>query len=258
MQVSEAMTRDVRIASPDQTISEVARIMAECDVGSLPVGENDRLVGMITDRDITVRAVAQGCAPDTRVREVMTQDVKYCFEDEDIGSVAYNMGDIQVHRLPVVNRDKRLVGIVALADIANCEGARPAGQAVCGISTPSGQHGQPWQQTASGAAQHQLGAGSGHAKGGQQYQQQGDLANQQSLSGRGAQHQYHPHRTNRRDPRPTRIVPPEPNPARPATAGRAASSLDPAEQPHHQDDQQHEADDAAWGIAPRGAVRPGR
>jgi IMP dehydrogenase len=134
------MTRDVRIASPDQSIRDVAQIMAQSDIGSLPVGDHDRLVGMITDRDIAVRAVAQGRSPDTKVRDVMSGDIKYCFEDEDLATVAQNLGDVQLHRLPVVNRDKRLVGIVALADIANCEGARPAGQAVCGISGPAGQH----------------------------------------------------------------------------------------------------------------------
>lgn len=139
MQVCDAMTRDVRIAHPEQTLHDVARIMAECDVGALPVGEKDRLVGIITDRDIAVRAVAEGKSPDaTRVREIMSQNVKYCFEDEDIAEVAHNMGEIQVHRLPVLNHDKRLVGIVALADIANCEGMDPAGDAICGISSPSG------------------------------------------------------------------------------------------------------------------------
>ena|SRR5438094_7859662 len=134
MRVSEAMTRDVQIANPEQSICDVAKIMAECNVGSLPVGENDRLVGMITDRDIAVRAVAEHKSPDTRVRDVMTQDVKYCFDDEDIKHVATNMGDIQVHRLPVLNREKRLVGIVSLADVATKAGAAPAGKAVSGIS----------------------------------------------------------------------------------------------------------------------------
>lgn len=138
MRVSDAMTRDVQIANPNQTLHDVAQIMAECDVGCLPVGENDRLVGMITDRDIAVRAVAKGKSPDqTMVRDVMTQDVKYCFDDQDLTDVAQNMSDIQVHRLPVVDHDKHLVGILALADIANCEGAEVAGTAVCGISTPS-------------------------------------------------------------------------------------------------------------------------
>ena len=134
MRVSEAMTRDVQIANPEQSICDVAKIMAESNVGSLPVGENDRLVGMITDRDIAVRAVAEHKSPDTRVRDVMTQDVKYCFDDEDIKHVATNMGDIQVHRLPVLNREKRLVGIVSLADVATKAGAAPAGKAVSGIS----------------------------------------------------------------------------------------------------------------------------
>src|SRR5688572_32801984 len=84
MRVSEAMTRDVRVANPGQTICDVAKIMAEIDAGAVPVGENDRLVGMITDRDIAVRAVAAGKGPDTPVREVMSQEVKYCFDDEDL------------------------------------------------------------------------------------------------------------------------------------------------------------------------------
>ena len=140
MQVREAMTTDVRTLDPDQTLQEAARMMAECDVGSLPIGEGGRLVGMVTDRDITIRAVAQGKSADTHVRDIMTKDVKYCFEDEDIEHVARNMGDIQVHRLVVLDRTKQLVGIVALADIANTEGADPAGEAVCGISEPAGSH----------------------------------------------------------------------------------------------------------------------
>jgi CBS domain-containing protein len=137
MQVCDAMTRDVRIANPNQSIHDVARMMAQYDVGSLPVGEEDRLIGMITDRDITVRAVAEGKSPETTVREVMSDEVKYCYEDEDIADVAQNMGENQVHRLPVVDHDKRLVGIIALADIANYDGSTSAGEAVCGISEPT-------------------------------------------------------------------------------------------------------------------------
>lgn len=136
MQVSEAMTTHVHMLNEDQTIEEAARMMAQCDVGSLPVNDGGKLVGMVTDRDITIRAVAEGKPASTRVSDVMTRDVKYCFEDEDIEHVARNMGDVQLHRLVVLNRDKQLVGIVALADIANCEGAEPAGEAVCGISEP--------------------------------------------------------------------------------------------------------------------------
>ncbi|HYN12406.1 MAG TPA: CBS domain-containing protein [Burkholderiales bacterium] len=142
MRVSEAMTREVRIADPGQTIRDAAKIMKDIDAGVVPVGENDRLVGIITDRDIAIRAVALGKGPDTPVREVMSQDVKYCFDDEDMDHVAQNMGDIQVRRLPVVNRDKRLVGIVSLGDVAVTEGRKPAGEAIVGISRPGGPHSQ--------------------------------------------------------------------------------------------------------------------
>ena len=137
MKVKDAMTYEVHLASPNQTIREVAQAMAELDVGALPVGDKDRLVGMITDRDIAVRAVASGRGPATKVREVMSNTVKYCFEDEDISHISENIADIQLHRLPVMSREKRLVGIVALGDTANAGGAQPAGRALCGISAPN-------------------------------------------------------------------------------------------------------------------------
>ena len=125
-----------------QTIRDVARLMAEIDAGVLPVGENDRLVGMITDRDIALRAVAKGLGPDTLVREVMSKEqVLYCFEDDDVDDVAKNMGDNQVRRLPVVNRDKRLVGIVSIGDLAVKE-KKAAAKAVSGVSKPGGAHSQ--------------------------------------------------------------------------------------------------------------------
>ncbi|WP_149537486.1 CBS domain-containing protein [Siccirubricoccus phaeus] len=142
MKVSDKMTRDVRLASPDDSIQQAARCMAECDTGALPVGRGDRLVGMVTDRDIAVRGIAQGKGLDTRVHEVMTTDVKYCFEDEDLDHVARNMGEQQVRRLPVVNRDKRLVGILSLGDVAMGEGPWPAGDALAGASRPGGAHSQ--------------------------------------------------------------------------------------------------------------------
>ena len=142
MRVSEAMSRDVRVANPGQSIRDVARTMAEIDAGALPVGENDRLVGMITDRDIAIRAVAQGKGPETPVREVMSKEVRYCFEDEDLEHVARNMGDIQVRRLPVVNRDKRLVGIVSLGDVAQNEDCETTGEATGGVSQRGGKHSQ--------------------------------------------------------------------------------------------------------------------
>ena len=140
MLVNEAMSREERIANPQQGIREAAKIMAEIDAGALPVGENDKLVGMITDRDIAVRAVAEGKGPDTPVSEVMSHDIKYCYEDEELDHVSRNMADIQVKRLPVVNRDKRLVGILALGDIAGKAGTRVTGRAVEGISRPGGKH----------------------------------------------------------------------------------------------------------------------
>jgi CBS domain-containing protein len=142
MRVSEAMTRDVKICTPGQSIREAAKTMAEIDAGAMPVGENDRLIGMITDRDIAIRGVAQGKGPDTPVREVMTVDVKYCYDDEDLEHVAQNMGDIKVRRLPVVNREKRLVGIVALADLARAEDRQTVAKTVKKVSKPGGPHTQ--------------------------------------------------------------------------------------------------------------------
>ena len=96
MLVREAMTDKVCIVNPEQTICDAARLMADNDIGALPVGENDRLVGMITDRDIAVRAVAAHQSPDTKIRDVMSSEVLYCFEDEDLDHVAGNMGDVKV------------------------------------------------------------------------------------------------------------------------------------------------------------------
>jgi CBS domain-containing protein len=142
MRVAEVMTRNVRLIEPNQTIRDAAQLMAEMDAGLMPVREGDRLVGMITDRDIAVRAVAQGRGPDTPVREVMTDEVKYCFEDEDTAAVERNMAEIQVRRLPVLTRDKRLVGILSLSDLAMSDKAAKVGAAVAGISQPGGQHSQ--------------------------------------------------------------------------------------------------------------------
>jgi CBS domain-containing protein len=142
MHVNEAMSTDVKIASPNQTLKEAAMIMAEIDAGILPVGDNDRLVGMITDRDIAVRGVAKGLKPDAKVREVMSKEVMYCFEDDDIDDVALNMAELKVRRLPVLNREKRLIGIVSLGDIAMTDGPDMAGEAICGISEPGGMHSQ--------------------------------------------------------------------------------------------------------------------
>jgi CBS domain-containing protein len=143
MKVREAMTREVQLVRPDQTIREAARLMSELDIGALPVEENDRLIGMITDRDIAVRAVAEGHGPDTQVGKVMTQEIRYCFEDQSIDEVTQNMAEQRIRRLPVLSRDKRLVGILSLGDLAIDETAQEeAGEALGGISRPGGQHSQ--------------------------------------------------------------------------------------------------------------------
>jgi len=142
MKISNYMTKNVRIISPDQSLLDAAKAMANLDAGALPVSENDRLVGMITDRDIAVRGVAEGKGPDTLIREVMSPEIKYCFDDEEAADVLRNMSDLKVRRLPVVNRDKRLVGIISLGDLAMNGEAAQAGAALGGISQPGGEHSQ--------------------------------------------------------------------------------------------------------------------
>jgi CBS domain-containing protein len=136
MQIAEIMSRDVQLASPKQTVQEAARLMVELDVGAIPVADNDRLVGMLTDRDICVRAVAAGKSPkECRVGEVMSADVKYVFEDETTEDLARNMSTLQVRRMPVLNREKRLVGIVSIGDLATTKGtAAETKDAISGVS----------------------------------------------------------------------------------------------------------------------------
>jgi CBS domain-containing protein len=142
MKVDTAMTRDVRLVKPDQSIREAAQLMEEIDAGALPVTDKDRLVGMITDRDIAIRAVAHGMPPDTRIRDVMSPGILYCFDDQDLDEVAQNMGKNQVRRLPVISHDKRLVGILSLGDLASKEDARAVGKAISRVSEPGGKHSQ--------------------------------------------------------------------------------------------------------------------
>jgi CBS domain-containing protein len=137
MQVQDLMSHDVVITNPRESLRTVAKRMAAMDVGILPVGEDDRLVGMITDRDIAIRGVAQGLGPNSKVADVMTPEVKYCFVDQEVDEIVANMADLQVRRLPVLDRDKRLVGILALSDIATSDDADFAGAALSGISRPA-------------------------------------------------------------------------------------------------------------------------
>jgi CBS domain-containing protein len=137
MQVSEIMTREVDLVGPNTTMRDAARKMRADNVGALPVGENDRLVGMVTDRDIAMRGVAdERAGGNTTVREIMSEGVAYCYDDDDIEDAAQTMARHQVRRLPVVNREKRLVGVIAMADLSRA-GADAAQLALEGVSQPS-------------------------------------------------------------------------------------------------------------------------
>lgn len=142
MRISECMSTDVRVAAPDNTMQSAAQAMADIDAGFLPVAQDDRLIGIVTDRDIAIRGVAAGRPPEASIREVMSEEVRYCFADEDSDRVLDNMGDIQVRRLPVIDREKKLVGIVSITDLASDGDGRRAGKALGGIARPSAQHSQ--------------------------------------------------------------------------------------------------------------------
>lgn len=138
MLIREIMSHPVEIAVPDDSVTTAAKKMAALDCGALPVCEEDRVIGILTDRDIVTRAIAAGIDPDEcYVREIMSGDVKYCYEDESVADLARSMKVLRVKRLPVIDRDKRLVGIVSLGDIAVTAGAAPQAQAALqGISQP--------------------------------------------------------------------------------------------------------------------------
>jgi CBS domain-containing protein len=137
-QVADVMTRDVRVVSPKDSIQRAAQFMDELNVGVVPVCDGSRLLGMVTDRDITVRGVAAGKMADTPVTEVMSEHVRWCYEDQDIDEVMDEMRDAQIRRLPVVDHDKKLVGIVSLGDLAD-RGSddKRVGETLKDISTPS-------------------------------------------------------------------------------------------------------------------------
>jgi CBS domain-containing protein len=121
MEIREIMTTNVECIAPDLTIQDAARKMRDLDVGFLPVCENDKLIGTVTDRDIVLRAIAEGRNPTTTARSVMTKGVFFCYEDEDVEACAEHMKDNEVKRLLIVNRDKRLVGVVSIGDLARAE-----------------------------------------------------------------------------------------------------------------------------------------
>lgn len=138
-QICDVMTRDVRTVMPDDSVQHAAQCMDQLNVGSVPVIDGDKLVGMVTDRDITVRAVASGRdAESTKVSEVMSSNVRWCYDDQDIDDVLDEMRDTQIRRVPVLNREHRLVGIVSLGDLAERGSSEPrVAEALKDISTPS-------------------------------------------------------------------------------------------------------------------------
>lgn len=118
-QIRDVMSKDFKFITPETTIQQAAQQMRDGDFGFLPIGENDRLVGMITDRDIAIRSAAEGQDPaSATVGDIMTPKTYYCFDDQAVEEVCDNMAEIKVRRLPVVNRDKRLVGVVSLGDVS--------------------------------------------------------------------------------------------------------------------------------------------
>ena len=142
MKVSDVMTRDVQTVRPDQTAREAASFMLRADAGSIPVTEGERLIGMITDRDIAVRGVAEGHGPETPVRELMTDDVICARDSDDVEDVASKMSEAQVRRLPVIDDQERLCGIVSLGDLSQQGADNAAEQALEGVTQPGGQHQQ--------------------------------------------------------------------------------------------------------------------
>lgn len=137
MNIRDAMTPSVRTVSPDASIFQIAKIMRDEDIGAVPVAENDRLIGMVTDRDIVIRALAESSpSKSLSARDVMSDRVLYCFADQTVEEVLDNMGEQKVRRLPVVDRDKRLVGVVSLGDLSCCGPAARAGESLGQISEP--------------------------------------------------------------------------------------------------------------------------
>ena len=142
MKISEVMTTDVQTVSADQTAREAANFMLRAEAGSIPVCEGSKVIGMITDRDIAVRGVAEGRGPDTPVRELMSDGIVCAHEDDDVQDVAKRMSQEQVRRLPVLDHDKRLVGIVSLGDLARETIGEASHEALEGVSQPGGSHEQ--------------------------------------------------------------------------------------------------------------------
>lgn len=142
MKVSEVMSRDVQTVGPEQPVQEAAGFMLSANAGSIPVTEGRKLIGMITDRDIAVRGIAKGYGPETAVRELMTDDVVAARIDDDVADVAERMSSAQVRRLPVIDEQEQLCGIVSLGDLSRESDGQSAAIALEGVSQLGGQHQQ--------------------------------------------------------------------------------------------------------------------
>lgn len=142
IKISEVMTKEVETVSADQSAREAAAFMLRADAGSIPVCDGDKVIGMITDRDIAVRGIAEGRGPDTPVSELMSDGIICAREDEDVDTVARRMGEEQVRRLPVLDAEERLIGIVSLGDLARETKGETAQEALEGVTAPGGQHQQ--------------------------------------------------------------------------------------------------------------------
>lgn len=140
MKVRQAMHQGVQWVSPETTLAELARLMREHDIGAIPIGENDRLVGMVTDRDITCRAVADGLDPrTTKARQIMTKGIVFCRSEEDLDDATRIMTDNQIRRLPVIDGKKRMVGMLSLGDVSH-GGSRELGGEVLHAVARHHQH----------------------------------------------------------------------------------------------------------------------
>ena len=140
MKVRDAMTRDVEVVQPGASVREAARLMSEVDTGIVPVCDGRRVLGMLTDRDIVIRVVAEGRAIETPVSEVMTSQVEYCFEDDELDEAADKMGRLQMRRLIVLGEDRQLAGILSLGDLAREHDEGETGRALEQISEPGQSH----------------------------------------------------------------------------------------------------------------------
>ena len=135
MQAYELMTRTVQCVSPETYIQEVAQTMKSLDVGFLPVCENDRLVGALTDRDLVLRVIAEGKdVKDCKARDVMTHDVFWCYEDQTTDEVAGYMAGKEIRRVLILNRDKRLVGVISIGDLAKAGEEQITGETIKDIA----------------------------------------------------------------------------------------------------------------------------